>query len=113
MSFVNEQAIKATRKRHTCDTCRKIIEIGSPAMSWAGIHDGEFQSGIRHLECRAAEIEFNDLLDYRAGDDWTPLSDIECDMHDWLFADHPLVAERMGIPQPHHSTPDPANSEGV
>lgn len=100
MSFVNEQAIKATRKLHTCDTCSKRIEIGSPAATWAGKHDGEFQYGIMHPECRAAEVEFNDLLDYRAGDDWTPLSDIESDMHEWLLAEHPIVAARMGVATP-------------
>lgn len=95
MSFTREWPVAATRKQHRCDTCGKHIEIGQPATRWAGMTDGEFGNAIMHPDCRAAEVEFNDLLDFRWGDDWTPLRDIESDYHEWLRDEHPNVAARL------------------
>lgn len=63
--FYSERTIKATRKQHTCDSCETRIEIRSPAKYLALKHDGDFWAAHFHVDCRAAEIEWN-----RANDLW-------------------------------------------
>lgn len=95
MSFIREYPIKAVRKAHRCEACRKPIEIGQPATRWSGMTDGEFNSVIYHPDCREAEVAFNATKDWRYGDEWYPLYEIEPDDHDWLLTDFPTVAARM------------------
>jgi hypothetical protein len=96
VSFVEERAVKATRKRHVCTSCDKWIEPGEPAVNWAGVVDGEFSSAHFHPECRKAEVELNELHDWRFGDDWLRLcDDAEPEDYPWLKAEHPLPYRRM------------------
>lgn len=98
MSFHEEKAVKAVRKRHRCDGCNRFIEIGEPASRWAGMTDGDFGTAIYHPDCRAAEIAMNnDVLGFQYGDDWWPLSDIESEDRPWLIDAYPAVARRMGM----------------
>lgn len=97
MSFYRETIIKAVRKPRQCVGCCAMINVGESALDCSGKHDGDFWSATYHQECRAAECALNDLRDYRDGDDWMALSDIEWDDWLWLIIDHPLVAERMRI----------------
>ena len=98
MSFVNEKAVKAVRKPGRCDACMQMVEIGQPAVRWAGITDGQFDTSLYHPECRAAEIALNRLHHtYRWQDEWIGLSDIDWEDWRWLVEEHPVVAERKGI----------------
>lgn len=98
MSFSGERAVKAIRKRHVCDGCGNYIEIGDSALRWAGMIDGDFGTAIYHLDCRTAEVAYNqDILGYVWGDDWRCLSEIDKDDWPWLIDAHPTVAKRMGI----------------
>jgi hypothetical protein len=97
VSFTREYPVKAVRKRHRCECCRSFIEIGEPATRWAGMSDGDFYSVIMHPDCRAAEVELNDLKDWRSGDDWWPLHEAEPDDHQWLLEEYPIVSARLGI----------------
>lgn len=95
MSFVREQVIKATRKRHLCDACDKWIETGEPATHWVGVTNGDFGSAHYHPECRAAEIELNRANDLW-NDEWVRLIDlIEPEDRPWLKREHPLAYRRL------------------
>lgn len=61
--------------------------------------DGEFFTASYHVECRAAEIALNELREFSAfwGDEWTTLESIESEDHEWLVAEHPVVAARLGL----------------
>lgn len=97
MSFVSETKVKAVRKRHRCDGCGQHIDIGQPATRWAGLADGDFGTAIFHPECREAEVALNHKNDWRWGDDWWRLCDMEREDREWLIEERPIVAERMGI----------------
>jgi hypothetical protein len=97
MSFARETAVKAVRKRHVCDGCRKHIEIGQPAKRWAGMADGHFDAVIYHADCRLAEIALNDILDTHGPDEWCALCDIEDEDRPWLIEAFPAVAARIGF----------------
>jgi hypothetical protein len=96
MSFYREKPVKAVRKARRCIACGRMIGVGSPALDASGHFNGEFWAATYHAECRAAEIALNSLplLHY---EEWMALSDIEWDDWDWLLAEHPIVAARMGI----------------
>lgn len=98
MQYSTFRNIKATRKNHKCDGCLKDIPMGQPAFYWAGDSDGEFNWVYYHAECRAAEVAMNGLRDLNC-DEWDHLSSVRDDREDqdWLIAEYPVVAERMGI----------------
>ena len=97
MSFHSEHTVKAVRKRHLCDGCRRYIEVGEPAIKWAGMTDGDFGTAIYHPDCREAEVGLNTVLGWSHGDEWWPLSKIEWEDRLWLLDAFPAVAARMGI----------------
>jgi hypothetical protein len=39
------------RKKHTCEWCGEVIEVGEKHEKNAGISDGDFQSWRAHKEC--------------------------------------------------------------
>ncbi len=94
--FVNERPVKATRKLATCAACGTHIQIGEPAIRWAGITDGEFSSAAYHPDCREAEIRMNRECG-SAAYDWFALSERDPDDDDWIAVNFPAVAERLGI----------------
>jgi len=98
VSFNREWTVKAVRRHARCDGCGQQIEVGQPAHRWAGMTDGDFASIAWHPECRAAEIMLNDLSGIRHGDDWMRLDDRDPEDDAWLRAEHPIVADRLGIP---------------
>jgi hypothetical protein len=100
VSFTRETLVKSVRKRHVCDGCGRHIQIGGPASRWAGMTDGDFGTAIYHPDCRAAEVELNDNRDWRYGDDWWPLGEIEHEEWPWLIESYPAVAERIGFVLP-------------
>ena len=97
MGFYRETLIKAVRKARQCCACSRVIDSGMPALNCAGSGPDGFWAADYHTECRAAEIGFNDLKDYRWGDEWYPLHEMEFDDWQWLLAEYPIVAERMNI----------------
>ncbi len=100
MEFMSEQKIAASRKEHRCEACCQMIALGQPYVRWSGKVDGDFSSVAYHPECRAAEIALNQNYDTNA-DEWVSLAyDREGDDDDWLRAEWPLVAERLGIAHP-------------
>ena len=95
MSTFSEKRVKAVRKKHYCCGCEKVIDIGQPAINWAGIAgDGDFQIAYYHPECRAAEIELNHIHGTH-GDEWQNLTCLEVDDLDWLKDEHPAVWARV------------------
>lgn len=98
MSFCSEREIKSVRKARRCAACRKMVEVGSRAIGWAGTIDGDFSTATFHVECRVAEIELNKLAG-NDWDEWMGLDDAEADDWPWLLSDHPVVAARLGITQ--------------
>lgn len=54
MSFSSHRWIKKTAKTHYCWWCGKRIEAGSAAAYFAGMYEGDFNSGHSHPECKAA-----------------------------------------------------------
>ena len=97
MSLFRETNVKATRKLTTCDCCLKHIDVGSSAVRVVGTNeDGEFIASTMHHECRAAELRLNDVHDTMSGE-WIGLSEAEPDDREWLVAEHPIAAARIGF----------------
>lgn len=97
--FFSERTIKATRKPHHCFACNGVIPIGMSARYYAMKDDGIFFDAHYHIECRAAEIAWNDKND-TWGDEFTGLCLIkESDDADselaWLAEHHPITASRL------------------
>lgn len=97
MSFYDEREIKAIRKPRNCDGCGRTMEVGVPALRCSGVGDEGFWYATYHRECRKAEEALNELHDWRAGDDWMILSDLDWEDWPWLIEDFPEIAERMKI----------------
>lgn len=96
MTFFSETQVKAVRKAHRCDGCGTAIEVGSPAVRWAGVTDGDFGAAVYHTDCRAAEVDLNQyILGHQHGDEWLPLSEIDDEDRVWLIGAYPAVARRM------------------
>ena len=56
-----------TRKQHRCQICERRIRQGAKAMYWAGMYDGDFQSGYAHAVC---EHLFHQHFDDELPDPW-------------------------------------------
>lgn len=98
MSFVSEKVVKSVRKARHCDACSQMVEVGRPAVRWAGVQDGQFGHVLYHPECRAAEIALNKLHGtHLCHDDWMDLRDMDWEDWRWLVEEHPVVAARKGI----------------
>lgn len=72
MTYYTTRDIKSTRKNHICGGCNRLIPEGSAAFYWAGDCDGDFFHTHYHTDCRALEVEWNEILDNR-GDEWADL----------------------------------------
>lgn len=99
--FYSSRAIKATRKRHICESCGTAIEIGHPAQYAACKQDGEFFAWYNHPECLAAEKAWNDEADYR-GDEYCWLWQVRDDEYSeqwiaWLIEHHPIAAALLRL----------------
>lgn len=94
MSFTTEKAIKATRKRHLCAGCDKWIEVGEPAINWAGVTDGQFDSLHYHPDCRDAEIALNKNYDLN-WDEWVNLCEYDAEDKPYLKANWPVPYLRL------------------
>lgn len=102
--FFREKTIKRTAREHYCAGCNRKIEAGSPASYFACKDEGEFYSGHYHLDCREAEIAWNDLND-TWWDDYSPLYSLpESDNARgpdgdiaWICEKYPDVAARLNI----------------
>lgn len=97
MTFTREWAVKAVRTDARCVGCHRAIELGQPAIRWAGLTDGDFGTAVYHPDCRAAEIALNRLNSSWHPDEWIPISDLDREDRDWLLGHHPTVAARMGL----------------
>lgn len=97
MGFSSETKVNAVRKSRRCDACGKFVEIGQPAIKWAGTTDGDFGTLIYHPDCRAAELALNELHGTWSNEDWIGLWDFDWDDADWLIDQFPEVAARKGI----------------
>ena len=54
-----------TRKEHRCSLCGLRIRNGAKAHYWAGVYDGDFQSGYAHGYCQRLWVllDEDELLD--------------------------------------------------
>lgn len=86
------------RKPHRCDECTTRIEPGQ-RYSLQVQSDGELLTYKAHVECLAAARDYRQVCDLRDDDDSYPLRDsIDCgDDQEWLLAEYPIVADRLGI----------------
>lgn len=66
IEFHSNRSIKSTRKPHCCEGCEQPIDVGSSAKYYAGKFEGDFYDCYFHIDCRQAQVEWNDL----AGFDW-------------------------------------------
>lgn len=64
IAFYASRDIKRTRKVHTCESCERQIDVGSPAKYYAGKAEGDFYSAHYHPDCRAAEVRLNDEMEF-------------------------------------------------
>lgn len=103
--FFSHKTVKG-RKAHTCEQCRKPIEIGESHTYCAGKFDGYFIAYREHDDCRAAWIalhelrrtqwdEWNDTHPFIADDDEIDAGEIE-----WFREKFPTVAARIWSPTP-------------
>ena len=92
--FYREGSVNAIRKAHRCHGCCRLMEVGSPAYTFAMQQDGEFYAGHYHQDCRKAEVALNDLLQSSYGE-WALLQEIDDEDRAWLREEYPDVAARM------------------
>ena len=92
---LREETIKAVRKPHLCIACLKLVKVGKQAITWVGLSDGDFNAVYYHPECRKAEIAINDLYDYRFGDEWIQLCDVDSEDYRFLKSEHPIAYKRL------------------
>lgn len=99
MSVGKFRDVKATRKEHRCESCERPIPFGSPAKYWAGLIEGDFYALYQHVDCREAEVAWNDHAEF-AWDEHCPLWLLWDDGRDPGFFDddvtdfHPTLQER-------------------
>ena len=82
------------RAAHHCGLCHRPIAVGDRYHRQRGIWEGEPYTFKSHVECRVAAVERH----HNSG--WTyglSLDDLERDDKEWLLAEHPIVAARLGL----------------
>ncbi|MDF0490030.1 hypothetical protein PX554_17990 [Sphingomonas sp. H39-1-10] len=100
MTFISEKPVKSVRKRHCCNACNKLIEVGEPAVNWCGVTDGQFDSSYYHPDCREAEVAYNrDCIETHWSDDWDRLCEAEHDNLPWIKEHWPIPYLRMCMTQ--------------
>jgi rRNA maturation protein Nop10 len=98
--FHRDSTVKATRKLHHCEHCGTAIEIGSPAHYSVGSYYGDFYRSYQHVECRAAGMAYAEMTDCWGEDFmWFQHNLDEREDKLWLLEEHPIVAERLGLPE--------------
>ena len=103
--FLSETIRRAVRKQHRCEACGCMILAGQPAVYCSTIQDGNFFGWYSHLECRAAETDWN-----RRRGPWGLLGSCSEDYfwlfqavagepveQAWMAANHPVAAGRLAI----------------
>lgn len=93
-AYFGERSIRALRKTRRCYGCGKFINTGEQGLRVSGVYDGEFWSGVYHLDCREAEEALN-KLNNTYGDEWISLSDGEWEDEKFLREKYPAVALRV------------------
>lgn len=93
--FHNCKSVSAA-KAHRCENCRQPIEKGEQHVYSIGRMDGDFYSYRTHEDCHAA------IMDAVEANNGEPVQFMCDDAVDdaWLWADHPSVARRLGLPEP-------------
>lgn len=98
--FYAETEIKRTRKPHVCRCCDCVIAAGLPAISAAGVWNGDFARHYLHIECKAAGDAYAHAT-RNWGEDYVWLAEGltegmlgASDMR-WLRDKHPVVAARL------------------
>ncbi len=88
------------RKPHICDHCGKLIEAGQEYQRLRGIWDGTPGVFKSHPDCRRAAAKMHKMKDLLYDEGVLLMSDVEQDDHEWLLAEFPAVAGRLGIATP-------------
>ena len=68
--FQVTKTIKAVRKQRLCEHCESAIAVGSPAVAYKGVWDGEFGVSYMHPDCHALGEAYAKETGYW-GDEWT------------------------------------------
>lgn len=91
---------QAARKSHTCDHCGKPIVIGERYLRTRGVWEGNPGVFRSHVECDEASTAWRDYHDSAWDEGCLLNADVEAEDHEWLIAEFPIVAERLGIATP-------------
>lgn len=85
------------RKDHICEQCEKTISAGSRYVKCANITDCGFYVYKAHEDCEEVVNKIWDNGDLLYGDSINLAMDDLSDDADWICADYPDVATRLGL----------------
>ena len=91
------QTIQCARKPHRCDHCCQPIETGEPYERVRGVWEGSPGVFKSHMECRDCALEMWKVRDYNDDEGILLSADVEPDDHEWIRAEYPVVAQRLGF----------------
>jgi hypothetical protein len=94
--FYRYTDVKKAKRRHQCNHCHVMIEIGEAYHRGSGNHDGDFFVTVQHHECLKAASELyklHELDSYEYFWLWEH-DDLKWDAP-WLWEHHPIVAARL------------------
>lgn len=100
--FFSHKTVKG-RKAHTCEQCRKPIEIGESHVYCAGKIEGDFNAYREHEDCSEAWTALHELRGTRLDDAHPFIADddeIDAGEIEWFREKFPSVAARIWTPTP-------------
>ena len=87
------------RKNYCCEQCPATIFKGTKHVKISGVVDGDFGSYRSHIECQDAIQDVYSNMKLDDYDEYYHLHDYVSEnfgpMIDWLFKNHPVVANRF------------------
>lgn len=91
---------QTARKPHQCSHCLKRIAPGERYERTRGIWEGTPGVFRCHTECEDAANHWRDYHDSMWDEGCLLNADVQPEDHEWLIAEFPTVAERLGISAP-------------
>ena len=96
--FARSHLIRAALKKHVCEQCGTKVEAGQSYWRFTGRYDGSFYCSAVHPECQEAAIQYLREVLTGGSDEypWFQHDESFWEDWDWMCANHPLVAKRLG-----------------
>lgn len=85
------------RKPHQCSHCLQKIVPGETYRRFRGVWEGTPGVFKSHTECESAAEQMRENADLNWDEGVLLCSDISPEDHEWLLAEFPVVAARLGI----------------